>query len=627
MSDEPKDQVTAEGHLETQRGDDQLLLGNYSKVFSSSRTSSSIERRSHELLGSNGHDLLSTSTRDRHSGDSDPRFDEVTTTKARVNTIEVVTGMGQDNQLKKDWENLLNNEWQKSQIKGHFANPDGLQESQRDAKLARLFYVSPNLIPSDQQQPHVPVYVRESYRGLCEALMERSDTNKYLITGTPGVGKSYFAFHFIRYLLIEHSHGQEVSILYQNCHVDMDYYAVLKRTQDDDVIIEHYRMVGGSKVQKVNYLTGDEHVSWYVFDGWHTFGPRPQRCDGRTIVITSPDYYRQYKEFSRNAMELYMPPWEKSEIVDLVESLGYEDDRKKEVVKVFKNWGGVIREVLSPDIKGGQKDLECAIRRSDEDTVFKFVKAYGEVPDAVSHKILHQKSVVRNGRTNYEKTWIDFASSHVMKTFMEKYMSKSTLDTAMKAVEVLYRYNNGHELAGYFFEEAVHMYIEHGCQYEARYLGKWNGSEPPVSTSSRHITPKFSKGKNKILTFKADGEFSISEEVSMKCYLRPSLPNFPVIDSFVLSKKNLVLYQITVSEHHNVAVKDLKRLLDQLRQMTPPENASLITPQNTYLVFIVPGDNFKNFKCQQPRGYEGLPQESEEVSQFKEIRQYALKFP
>jgi RHS (Retrotransposon Hot Spot) family protein len=499
--------------------------------------------------------------------------------------------------------NYCKNEWQCS---NGAENPD------------HLFYVSANLIPSDQQKPLIPVYVRESYRGICKALMEPSDKKKYLITGTPGIGKSYFAFHFIRYLLNEYNRGEKVSILYQNCHVDMDYHVVLKRSQDNGIVIEHYQ---GSRVQKVNYLRGEEHVSWYVFDGWHTRNELPQGCDGHTIVITSPDYRNQYKEFSRCSVKLYMPPWDKSEITDLVNLLPnhYNEHKAKQA---FRLWGGVVREVLSSSTDG-EKELDRAILRCNEDKVTKFVKAFGEVPpDDVSHKVLHQK-LKSSMRVDYRKTWIDFASDYVRTQFMEKYISKSTVDTAMKAVENLYRYNNGHQLAGYFFEETVHKHINHGIQYETRYLGMWNdsNSQGPVeapnltSGSPKYLTPKFSKTKKTIsVNWNASNIFS--EQVEKKQYLRPSMPNFPAIDSFILTSHGslLVLFQITVSEHHQVAVKDLMRIIRELNYYS--------TPERVRFVFVVYKDIFNAFKLQQPSSGD-----NDELSKFERIKQYVLKFP
>ena len=538
----------------------------------------------------------------------------------------------------RNWEKLLDHEWQRSL---RHTNPDGLQEPQRAAE--RLFYVSADLIPSNQQQRHVPVYVRDSYRGLCEALMERSDTNKYLITGTPRTGKSYFAFYFIRYLLIEYNRGQEVSILYQNCHVDMDYHVVLKRSQNNVRVIEHYE---GSRVRKVNYLRGEEHVDWYVFDGWHNRAPLPQSCDGRMIVISSPEYSYEYKEFIQSShIKLYMPPWKWSEIEEMLSILGYNDTTRNK--QAWEYWGGIF---LSPNIMPsfGKEVLDDAIGHSNVDTVIDFLKVNGEISEFyhVSHKILHQRPEVRDRKVDYKKAQIGFASIYVMKQFLIKckgeilklsstyesnILAESDTETAMKFVLLFYnnwfKLEEAHELGGYLYELVVHEHIEHNCKYDARYLGMWNGSESSVRTSSiEHLTPKFSKGKGEISARKANGEISIcSEELPMQCYLRPSSQNFPAIDSFILTKKFLVLFQVTVNEHHQVVVKDLVRIVHKIEEMIPPEDATLITPlwQNIYLVFIVPERIFKTFKLQQPK-----PRDCEEaLVHYQRIKQFALKFP
>jgi hypothetical protein len=426
----------------------------------------------------------------------------------------------------------------------------------------------------------------------------------------------------------------------------MDYHVVLKRSQNNVRVIEHYE---GSRVRKVNYLRGEEHVSWYVFDGWHNRAPLPQNCDGHMIVISSPEYSYEYEEFIQSShMKLYMPPWKWSEIEQLVSLIGYNDTTISDIKQAWKYWGGIV---LSPNIMQSftKKVLDDAIYQSNVNTMIDFLKANGEISQFydVSHKILHQRPEVRDRKVDYKKAQIGFASIYVMKIVMIQHKLKilrlsrtfepnnilmeSDTETAMKFVVLFYnnwfKLEEAHELGGHLFEHVVHGHIEHDRQYEFRYLGMWNGSESSVRASRiEHLTPKFPKGKQEISAAEANGKISISSmEVPMRCYLRPSLQNFPAIDSFILNEEFLVLFQVTVNEHHQVAVKDLMRIVNEIEKMIPPKVATKITPlwQYTLLVFIVPERIFKTFKLQQPK-----PRDCDEaLVHYQRIKQYALKFP
>jgi hypothetical protein len=501
----------------------------------------------------------------------------------KMSKLETTVGVKEDDERNDDWLTLLCQDFTNSS-----------------------FYVSPHLTSGSRH-----VFIRESYRDICKALLKiQSDSPsrnmKYLITGTPGIGKSHFAFYLLHHLLAEPGN----SVLYQNCHVSKNYSVVLKRKDGNDYSIQHYR---GSDIKQVDYLN---HVSWYIFDGWHTHGPLPQHCDAPTIVISSPNY-SQYKEYCQdNPVKLYMPPWTWEEIERLITVLqaNGETVNKQNAEKAFGFWGGVVREVLSPNVDKRKEVLDGVIEsaqlQSNVDSMVQFVQACGEVSQCVSHKILHQKPTVdEHGTVDYRQTRIVFASEYVKKRIMEIHSRLESVDNLIKAAKTMYVKNDKRmrEVCGFFFELAVHKGIESNCKYEARYLGKWKGGN---NSRPGYVMPEFSNHRpfESLMQNIEDPEWRLPREYEM-CYLEPERC-FPAIDSFIPQSK--VFFQITIKRDHKVEVETPWKLMKALEWK----------PEDVHLIFVTLPEVFDDFKVQIPNS-----RNEDGCKAFKKVRQYVMKFP
>jgi hypothetical protein len=478
------------------------------------------------------------------------------------------------------------------------------------------FRVSPNLISGSSN--HVSVFIRKSYRDMCSTLVKiqsayPSRNRNYLITGTPGIGKSYFAFYLLYHLLAKPGD----LILYQNCHIKMNYYVVLEcKSPNNDYSIHHYR---GSEIN--NYLSkkAPSCVSWYIFDGWHTPGAVPQPCDVPTIVLSSPDC-SQYKEFCQyNPVKLYMPPWEWEEIGQLITMLHPEGNREivEKAKETYDFWGGVVREVLSPHVDARKAVLDGAIARSDVGTVVQFVQACGDVPKCVSHKVLHQKPIVdEQGRMNFTQIRMDFASDYVKKRIMQKYsQGLESADNLLKFARCLYLVKQPRQLCGGLFELAVHKGIKSNYKYEARYLGKWRGNN---NSHHGYIIPEFSGHRkvNNLARNIKESQWSLPQEYK-RCYWEPKLDCFPAIDSFIPSSN--FFFQITIAKNHKVATKELRMLINKLAQGSQPEDI--------HLIFVTLPEVFDEFPVQGPSDYDSNKSGQAAKETFKRVKQYVMKFP
>lgn len=143
------------------------------------------------------------------------------------------------------------------------------------------------------------MFVRECYSELAEVtfgIMEGG--SNLIITGNPGIGKSFFLFFFM-YLLRTQAPDATV-VLYR--HLEDQWYLFSK----DTILI-------ASKEQLESILTIKEHLrdpsTWYLVDT-----ATPLEVNAKTLLVTSP-YVQRYKEFRKtNADIRFMPVWSKEEI-------------------------------------------------------------------------------------------------------------------------------------------------------------------------------------------------------------------------------------------------------------------------------------------------------------------------
>lgn len=141
------------------------------------------------------------------------------------------------------------------------------------------------------------LFVRECYQELAEVTMGIIESGYNLvITGNPGIGKSFFLFFFMYFLCLQEE--TPTIVLYR--HLEKVWYLF----SEDGVFVE-VEANGHSAFKK--YL--DNPNTWYLVDT-----AQPLQVKAKTLLVSSP-YVERYKEYLKTKAKLrFMPIWNKKEI-------------------------------------------------------------------------------------------------------------------------------------------------------------------------------------------------------------------------------------------------------------------------------------------------------------------------
>jgi hypothetical protein len=144
------------------------------------------------------------------------------------------------------------------------------------------------------------LFVRPCYPDLAEIVVSINDARESVIlTGNPGIGKSYFLFFFMHYL---RELDPDVTIVLQRA-VEERWYMFSR----EGVLVAHYSEVNViAKIQP--YL--QNRKTWYLVDT-----ATPILVPAKTLLVTSP-YPKRYKKFRNTHTDIrYMPVWTLEEIL------------------------------------------------------------------------------------------------------------------------------------------------------------------------------------------------------------------------------------------------------------------------------------------------------------------------
>ena len=203
--------------------------------------------------------------------------------------------------------------------------------------------------------PEIKMYIRKPYKDLHELIHGRYRDNDILVTGNPGVGKSWFCLYELFVLLQE----------FLACKEEFEYSSIVYESLTFEVFCVF---------TATDYASGKAHTNSAiakVVDGKrviHLFDcgtkeGEPKCSLQRMIVFSAPDPARNYQK-ERDPLTLYMPPWTMEEL-ELAKPEGVD------VAEKFRIWGGVPRYVFKKNLC--EVRLQAAISNLDSEKLYKFV--------------------------------------------------------------------------------------------------------------------------------------------------------------------------------------------------------------------------------------------------------------
>jgi hypothetical protein len=439
------------------------------------------------------------------------------------------------------------------------------------------------------------IVVRPVYKELRECFDRKSVISKWVVTGTPGVGKSFFSAYYLWVAARE-----KKTVVWQPFETDQDARSTYLMTSDG------VQSVAFRSPELVNALQNSETV--YIVDG-----QAPLLRRAWTLLVTSPNY-KIYKDLRKQAHStlLYMPPWSYEELQHCKAVL-YADEEKLPTAlmdQLFDWYGGVPRYVLEfastvygsngGDVKAAvQTVVDILTEAMGRGSLSDILKAHearlreGEY----SHRVLH---LCRHPSGSLDRFRLAWASPLVKNEVIERFSQEILKDMKhfLRPSNVDYLSN----IRGLIFEFYAHIMLRDGGSFQARRLCEGD------ATSGQNVQVAFPPAK--IRFFRAYEEVDLRENTLW----RPFSQNLPSIDS-LRGPSNF--FQMTVSQTHPIKHQGLSNALKQVADKAE---------SHPRLYFVVPSDVYRNYKCQPYHTKDGKLFKAQ-LGDVGKVEQWALMIP
>ena len=433
------------------------------------------------------------------------------------------------------------------------------------------------------QVPRVPefkMYVRKAYKELHELIHGHYRDDDILVTGNPGVGKSWFCLYELFVLLEKFSASKEMfeysSIVFES--LTFEVFCVFTATG-----CTSGKAYTNSAIAKV--VDGKRAI--HLFDCGTKEG-EPKRSRQRMIVFSSPDPARNYQVFckERDPKTLYMPPWTMEEL-ELAKPEGVD------VAEKFRIWGGIPRYVFKKNLC--EVRLQAAISILDSEKLYEFaldqkMHNAGEV----SHQLFHIK--VKEG--DYTKFNICFASEYVLENIVKQieFNARSSILRLIDSGEC-----DDSAYLGELFEAFTHYKFREGGTFPMRRLARDREDQ---------VEEQLVLEKPECVVF--DNTSKLKKIREEPVYLKPRKKNFESLDSVLLHNGKKIVIQITMNKSHGVK----KNGLDAVREALGTSSDDLLT-----VCFVVPHNIYGSFKKQT---YQGTNKQALQCQECQEYEQWVL---
>eukprot|EP00026_Physarum_polycephalum_P004352 Phypoly_transcript_04370.p1 GENE.Phypoly_transcript_04370~~Phypoly_transcript_04370.p1 ORF type:complete len:622 (+),score=82.74 Phypoly_transcript_04370:133-1998(+) len=302
------------------------------------------------------------------------------------------------------------------------------------------------------------LFVRGSYKGLAAVTFGILDGGKNaVITGNPGIGKSFFLFYFL--YLLQVREPEATVVVYR--HLEKRWYLFSKEGA--------FTQVGEAEGYAVLEPYLMDPNAWYLVDT-----ATPLRVRAKTLLVSSP-YEKRYKEFCKENTHIrYMPIWNKAEL-DICRQEFYHDTVTQDKLnELHQRWGGIYRYVLEKaNNEDNQRELDGAISKCTTQDILKYAGAEASM-EHISHKLLHliveDEDMVGEMQltSRYSTIHIDVASKYVTKRLTEKF--GHDVRSHLELLRGLQGRHGAGVLFGHLYEYYAHVIISQGGQFRVRNL-------------------------------------------------------------------------------------------------------------------------------------------------------------
>ncbi|EKX50908.1 hypothetical protein GUITHDRAFT_103492 [Guillardia theta CCMP2712] len=396
------------------------------------------------------------------------------------------------------------------------------------------------------------LFLRDCYFEMKQLIAEyfRLDTEKpkngqVILTGSPGIGKSCFAYFFLLQLL-----GSDEEVVYQ---VGAEYWyfdgAEWSRFRDVTVFAPFLITFRG----------------WYICDLYEGQGNYVLEDSLRTIILAPPKL-RGFKDILNNgAGRYFLPTWTDEEMSIFIKMQGGRVN-EEEAKNVVEDWGNVPRNVIMRPLETLEQAIQTITSMSSLNK--KMIAAGNEdlgSPSRLIHLVPSSDYTTISARACSQK-----AAEKIFARLVRK-----DWDALIRMVFICS--DSGWDWgAGLVFECLAHEVLKKGGRYRLRSLGSGEDDEGAREVISLDVK-------------KSQAYFEVSRtglkewKIMENTYCKPKALNFPCMSALLLSDQEvLYMFQMTRTEQYPIKLGPLREMLTALRAKNKFERVCL--------VFVLPAE-------------------------------------
>ena len=397
------------------------------------------------------------------------------------------------------------------------------------------------------------LFLRDCYFEMKQLIAEyfRLDTEKpksgqVILTGSPGIGKSCFAYFFLLQLL-----GSNEEVVYQ---VGIEYWYF------DGTEWNRFRDAAVSATFLSTFR------GWYICDLYKGQGNYVLSRSVKTIILSSPKLGGFKDILNNGAGRYFLPTWTDEEMSIFIKM---QEDRvnEAEARNVVMDWGNVPRNVIVRPVD----TLEQAIQ-----TITSISSLQEKMRAAVNEDLGLPSRLIHLVPSSDYKTISARACSQKAAEKIFEQLVKTDWDGL---VNLAFSGSDSglYTAAGLVFECFAHEVLKKGGnRYGLRSLGSGEDDE-----GAREEIDLRMKKSQAYFEFPATG---LNEWKIMKnTYCKPKALNFPCMDALLLSDQEvLYMFQMTRTEEHPIKLGPLCKMLTALRAKNKFERVCF--------VFVLPSE-------------------------------------
>jgi hypothetical protein len=419
------------------------------------------------------------------------------------------------------------------------------------------------------------IYIRECYPAYYDKIKEtflgKPEYYFISVTGTPGIGKSMFYLYFIKRYLSENPGKSVITASFDRDRKLKDCRLI----RPNGIVEKCTDISGGYMIPVFDTVSWPKDIDcdFYLYDGPPTTTP----IDVKMVAFTSPNFsWLDSMRKESYHCTMYMPTWDISELLDANEELEMNIDTN-EIINRFSLFGGSARYCLSTSdafISDGKNGINSAlIKINGFDQMRDCFLGNADLYTSV-HRLMHY---LPDNNPRFAKL---IPASKLIDQKLAERLKMKLDDNQKQLMMELDGSDKGSSFAGFLFEKFAHERLLDGGQFEMRSLA--NSSRSMIEINQ--TIGQYSLFKKNFLL----------DDIFKYIYHIPEMPNYPSIDSFIVTDNAVLMFQITMRESHPVKSSGLVTLLESLGQLADEQENPLLAQ----LMFVVPKGMGESYRKQ-----------------------------